>query len=349
VRAEHVLPTDETPQPGAAAGGDAALELDGVVLSALTESGRVPIVEDVSFAIQPGQTLGLVGESGSGKTMTALAAMGLLPGPSVRREAGTVRLQGRDLTRLGQRELATIRGQEISMVFQEPMTSLDPAFRIGDLIGEVLRRHLGMARGERRRRAIELLDRVGIPDASRRVEEYPHAFSGGMRQRVMIAMAIACEPAVLIADEPTTALDVTVQEQILDLLRSLQEDMGMAMLLVTHDLGVVAEHCHDVAVMYAGQIVEQAGAAELFGRPRHPYTEGLISSVPSGGQRRRRFKTIEGRVPPPGHLPQGCRFADRCSYAAEACFHPVPLERVDVSRRVRCVRWTELDLEGVPQ
>lgn len=328
--------------------GDATpvLEIEHLELSALGDSGRVPIVQDVSLALTNGRTLGLVGESGSGKTVTALAAMGLLPEPAVRRDAGRITFDGQDLTALSERELSAVRGREISMVFQEPMTSLDPAFTVGELIGEILHRHLGMGRRARRARAVELLERVGIPDAARRVNEYPHAFSGGMRQRVMIAMAIACDPAVLIADEPTTALDVTVQAQILDLLRSLQTELGMAMLLVTHDLGVVAEECDAVAVMYAGQIVETAGADELFNRPLHPYGAGLIRSVPKR-ERVRRFETIEGRVPPPDDLPPGCRFATRCPHVIDRCWEPIELEVAHGDRMVRCCRWQELALDGV--
>lgn len=328
--------------------GDASpvLQIEQLELSALSESGRVPIVQELSLTLTSGRTLGLVGESGSGKTVTALAAMGLLPEPAVRREAGRIMFNGRDLTSLGERELSVVRGREISMVFQEPMTSLDPAFTVGELIGEILRRHLGMGRRARRAQAIELLERVGIPNAGRRVDEYPHAFSGGMRQRVMIAMAIACDPAVLIADEPTTALDVTVQAQILELLQSLQADIGMAMLLVTHDLGVVAEQCDVVAVMYAGQIVEIAGADEFFAQPLHPYGAGLIRSVPKK-QQVRRFETIDGRVPPPDDLPPGCHFATRCPHVVDRCWEPIQLEVAHGGRSVRCCRWQELVLEGV--
>lgn len=323
------------------------LQVKDLELSALTDHGRLSIAVGVNLSLERGRTLALVGESGSGKTMTALAIMGLLPEPAVRRERGGIALNGQELTAMSERELSVLRGDRLSMIFQEPMTSLDPAFTVGQLIGEVLRRHRGLRRSESRARSIELLERVGIPAPAVRVDDYPHAFSGGMRQRVMIAMAIACEPEVLIADEPTTALDVTVQAQILDLLRSLQDEFDMAVLLVTHDLAVVAEHCDSVAVMYAGQIVELASGDDLFTRPLHPYTAGLVRCVPRSDVRRPRLDAISGRVPAPHEVATGCRFAGRCGHVTDLCAEPVELTVAGAGRNVRCCNWASLELSEV--
>jgi oligopeptide/dipeptide ABC transporter ATP-binding protein len=296
----------------------ALLEVSDLKTHFFTREGVVHAVDGVSLAIEAGSTLGLVGESGCGKSVTALSIMRLLPTPPARIVAGSVRFDGRDLTRLSERELEDVRGREIGMVFQDPMTALNPTLTIGTQIVEVLERHLGLDRRAARRRAGELLAEVGIPRAHERLDDYPHRFSGGMRQRVGIAMAVACGPRLLIADEPTTALDVTVQAQVLDLLDDLRRERQMALLLITHNMGVVAESAHDVAVMYAGQIVEQAPAQELFDRPEHPYTEALLSALPDlddADARRGRLAAIPGRPPDLIDPPAACRFASRCPYA----------------------------------
>jgi peptide/nickel transport system ATP-binding protein len=306
------------------------------------------VVEDVSFGIAAGETLGLVGESGCGKTVSSLAVMGLIPSANGRITAGSVRFQGRDLLQIDPEELRQVRGDRIAMIFQEPMTSLNPAFTVGRQICMAVRSHRRVSKADARARAVEVLDRVGIPDARNRIDDYPHTFSGGMRQRAMIAMALACEPSLLIADEPTTALDVTVQAQILELLRSLKDETGMSMLFVTHDLGVVADICDRVAVMYAGQLVEQAPTDRLFVRPRHPYTEGLLASMPQWSVPGERLAVIPGRVPPAGRMPAGCRFRSRCSFAEAACEEAVALVETGADAAVRCVRHEELNLRGAP-
>jgi oligopeptide/dipeptide ABC transporter ATP-binding protein len=296
----------------------ALLEVSDLRTHFFTREGVVHAVDGVSLAVEAGTTLGLVGESGCGKSVTALSIMRLLPTPPARIVSGAVRFAGRDLTTLSERELEDVRGREIGMVFQDPMTALNPTLTIGTQIVEVLQRHLGLDRRAARRRAGELLAEVGIPRAPERLDDYPHRFSGGMRQRVGIAMAIACEPRLVIADEPTTALDVTVQAQVLDLLDDLRRERQMAMLLITHNMGVVAESADEVAVMYAGQIVEQAPAAELFGRPEHPYTEALLSALPDlddPDARESRLAAIPGRPPDLVEPPSGCRFAPRCPFA----------------------------------
>ncbi|WP_235735585.1 ABC transporter ATP-binding protein [Nocardioides alcanivorans] len=309
-----------------------------------------PVVTDVSFDVQPGQVVALVGESGSGKSVSCFALL-RLHGDNGRTSSGEVLLDGRDLLRLSEREIADVRGNEIAMIFQEPMTSLNPAFTVGSQIAEVVRRHRGLSRADARKRAIEVLDLVGIPRAASRFVEYPHQFSGGMRQRVMIAMALATEPRMLIADEPTTALDVTIQAQILDLVRDLARDFGMGVLLVTHDLGVVADVCDEVVVMYAGEVVERAECFNIFERPRHPYTAGLMRSLPRvdgvGG-----IEIIPGTPPMPDQFPTGCRFAPRCSHAITECsIDAISLEPRETGGVVRCIRTDELDLrrstEGV--
>ncbi len=296
----------------------ALLEVSGLKTHFFTREGVVRAVDGVSLAIEAGSTLGLVGESGCGKSVTALSIMRLLPTPPAQIVSGSIRFDGRDLTGLSERELEDVRGREIGMVFQDPMTALNPTLTIGTQIVEVLERHLGLDRRGARRRAGELLAEVGIPRAHERLDDYPHRFSGGMRQRVGIAMAIACGPRLLIADEPTTALDVTVQAQVLDLLDDLRRERQMALLLITHNMGVVAESAHDVAVMYAGQIVEQAPAQELFDRPEHPYTEALLAALPDlddSEARRGRLAAIPGRPPDLIDPPAACRFAPRCPYA----------------------------------
>jgi len=295
------------------------LSLRHLVTAFETDEGYVRAVDDVSFDVLPGRTLGIVGESGCGKSVTSLSIMRLLPSPPGFIEGGQALFEGRDLFRLAESEMRSLRGNEISMIFQEPMTSLNPVYTVGWQIVEAIRIHQTMSRRAAKARAIELLDLVGIPAPSERIEAYPHTLSGGMRQRVMIAMALACEPRVLIADEPTTALDVTIQAQILDLLRSLQGELGMSIIFISHDLGLMAEFAHEIAVMYAGKIVEQAETHVLFRNPRHPYTRGLLRSLPSARNRGKRLQTIAGIVPDLGKLPRGCRFQDRCELASEVC------------------------------
>src|SRR5258706_4689771 len=295
------------------------------------------VLEDVSLSVRAGEVLGVVGESGSGKSMLALSIMGLIPS-SVRREAGAIRLLGDDLTRGTDAAWRARRGREMAMVFQEPMSSLNPVMRVGAQIGEVLRHRRGMRGAESTRRAIELLERVEIPSPQRRLLAYPHELSGGMRQRVMIAIALAAEPKLLIADEPTTALDVTIQAQILDLLRALQRDTGMALMLITHDLGVIAEIADRVMVLYAGRVAETARVDTLFDAPVHPYTRALLASIPNVNERRERLATIEGSVPIVGDMPAGCRFAPRCAARSEACMvmRP-PLTVPSATHPVTCV------------
>jgi oligopeptide/dipeptide ABC transporter ATP-binding protein len=300
------------------------LEVDSLSVSFAAEGAPAAVVEGVSFAIGTGETVGLVGESGCGKSVTAMSIMRLIPSPPGRVDGGRILFAGADLLALGERDMRTIRGNRIGMIFQEPMTSLNPTFTVGYQIAEVYRVHRGLGGDAARLASIEILGHVGIGAAARRFGQYPHELSGGLRQRVMIAMALACGPDLLIADEPTTALDVTVQAQILDLLSRLQADMGMSVLLISHDLGVVAELCERVLVMYAGRIVEHAGAAELFRNPRHPYTRGLLSASPHLGEKRATLPTIPGMVPAPGQRRAGCYFADRCARVVERCRGETP-------------------------
>ncbi len=296
----------------------ALLEVDDLRTYFKTRAGEVHAVDGVSFSVEVGKTLGIVGESGCGKSVTALSIMGLLP-PSGRIVNGSIRFEGRELTTMSQRELEDIRGRQIAMIFQDPMTSLNPTLTIGTQIMETMQRHLDFSRDEARKRAIELLEEVHIPNARQRLEDYPHRYSGGMRQRVMIAIALSCSPKLLIADEPTTALDVTVQAGILDLLEELREEHQMSMIIITHDMGVVAEAADDIAVMYAGQIVEQTSAEELFDHPEHPYTEALLGALPQlegESVRQGRLTAIPGRPPDLLDPPPACRFAPRCPYAS---------------------------------
>ncbi len=340
----------------------ALLSVQGLRIEFLTRQKWLPVMEDASFSLERGTTLGLVGESGSGKTVSALAVMGLLPA-KVSRVTGSIRFERHELTTLSPAGLRKLRGSEIAMIFQEPMTSLNPAYTVGNQIAEQVRAHSDISRAAAKKVAIEMLDRVEIPQAGLRAEDYPHAFSGGMRQRVMIAMALSCSPKLLIADEPTTALDVTTQAQIIELLHTLQREEDMAMIFVTHDLGVIADVADDVVVMYAGQIVEQRAASDLFARPRHPYTEALLHSIPQLSPKGEPLHTIPGMVPRPDQFPSGCRFAPRCSYALVACTEaPVPMRgslpggttagAVGESRAAvtlaRCVRQDELTLSGPP-
>lgn len=305
----------------------------------LRSGGRdVIALNQVSFDMHAGETLALVGESGCGKSMTALAIMGLLNSRSPRISQGQILFEGRDLMQLSNRQYQQVRGKDIAMIFQDAMSALNPVKTIGDQLMEVLRLHLGLNRKDAFPRAVALLERVKIPDAARRMGDYPHQLSGGMSQRVMIAMAIACQPRVLIADEPTTALDVTIQAQILQLLRDIQRESGMALLLITHDLGVVAAMAQRVAVMYAGRIVEQADVLALFEQPGHPYTRGLLCSTPKSGQPGERLYAIPGRVPPLAALPSGCAFRNRCPLACEACSERVPrLNALAPDHRAACL------------
>jgi oligopeptide/dipeptide ABC transporter ATP-binding protein len=293
-----------------------------------TREGVVHAVDGVSFDVAKGRTLGIVGESGCGKTVTALSIMGLIPIPPARIVGGEVLFDGRDLTTLSDRQLEDVRGRQIAMIFQDSMTSLNPTLTIGTQITETLRRHFDLSKRAARVRAIELLEEVRLPKAARRLEDYPHRLSGGMRQRVMIAIAISCDPALLIADEPTTALDVTVQAQVLDLLEEMREAHDMAMIIITHDMGVVAEAADEVLVMYAGQVVEQAPVLDLFDHPEHPYTEALMGALPQledAGVRQRRLTAIPGRPPDLIHPPETCRFGARCKYAgSDACTTRMP-------------------------
>ncbi|MYB76948.1 MAG: ABC transporter ATP-binding protein [Chloroflexi bacterium] len=314
------------------------LAVQGLSVSFSTPDGEVPAVQDATFEIEQGRILGLVGESGCGKSVTALALMGLLPAQPTCELAGEVRLNGRNLLTLPERKWQAVRGRTIAMIFQEPMTSLNPVHRVGDQIAEVVRVHQRVNRRAAREQAVALLHQVGIPAPAERSRAYPHELSGGMRQRVMIAMALACRPALLIADEPTTALDVTIQAQILDLLRQLQDEMGMSLLFITHDLGVIAELADDVAVMYAGRIVEHAPVEALFEAPQHPYTQGLLMSMPSlGTDRSQQLPAIAGSVPHPSRLPDGCAFTPRCPHALSQCMTELPPDvAAGPGHRVRC-------------
>jgi len=308
-----------------------------------TDDGVIRAVDGVSFAIEPGETLAVVGESGSGKSVTSLSILRLIASPPGRIVGGAIRFRGRDLLTLSDAEMRSIRGREISMIFQEPMTSLNPVYTCGEQILEVLVLHEKLDRPTARARTIDLLRLVGIPSPEQRVDEYPHQMSGGMRQRVMIAMALACRPALLIADEPTTALDVTIQAQILDLLKGLRQELGMAVLLITHDLGVVAETADRVAVMYAGQVVEYCDVRPAFRSTRHPYTAGLLASLPKLGAETERLRVIPGNVPNPARFPSGCRFHPRCPIAVERCRTEMPaLRDVGGGHLARCFRAEEI-------
>jgi peptide/nickel transport system ATP-binding protein len=310
-----------------------------------TRAGMVDVTSGVSFDVAPGERVGIVGESGCGKTVTGLALLGLLP-PRTSRVRGEILLEGRNINGLPQRALREVRGAHIAMIFQEPMSALDPVFTIGEQIGEAVRAHFKVGPREARETAIEALARVGIPLPERRCDEYPHQLSGGMRQRAMIAIALVCKPRLLVADEPTTALDVTVQAQIIDVLVQLSEESGTALLFITHDLGVVAESCHRVLTMYGGQVVEDAPVDDVLLRPRHPYSSGLMRSLPSLNQRKAPLPSIPGRVPQPAEMPRGCRFEPRCAHAQSRCREEQLLVRADLQHSVRCCRFAELRLPG---
>ncbi len=308
---------------------DALLEVRNLRTHFHTDRGLFRAVDGISFDVRRGRTVGLVGESGCGKSVTSLSVMGLVPSPPGQVSADALRFDGRDLLEMPAEERRKLRGGKMSMIFQEPMTSLNPVRTIGHQIIEAVRAHTDLSPAAARDRAIEVLDLVRIPSAKSRVDEYPHRLSGGMRQRVMIAMALACDPALLIADEPTTALDVTIQAQILDLLGDLQARLGMAILIITHDLGVIAEIADEVIVMYAGKIVESAPVKQLFADPQHPYTIGLLGSIPRLGEYRERLATIEGTVPSPANQPKGCRFSPRCPFSDARCRdEPPPLRGI---------------------
>lgn len=314
------------------------LEVSGLKTEFLTPDGVVRAVDGVDFTLHRRETLGIVGESGCGKSVTSLSVMRLLAKDTSRIAGGKILFEGRDLLTLPEKEVQSLRGNRIAMIFQEPMTSLNPVFKIGNQIVEALRFHLKLGKKEASDKAVELLKRVGIPRPEMIAKEYPHQLSGGMRQRVMIAMAMACNPSVLIADEPTTALDVTIQAQILNLMRKLQDENETAILLITHDLGVVAEMCERVVVMYAGQVVEEALVKDLFKNPQHPYTKGLLKSLPSLAGKEKRLSSIPGQVPNPLEMPKGCRFAPRCSERRSHCEGVQPaLTLVAPGHQCRCL------------
>ncbi len=323
------------------------LEVKDLQTSFFTERGEVKAVDHVNFDLYRGKTVGIVGESGCGKSVTSLSIMRLIPNPPGKIVGGEIVYKGKNLLLHSMEQMRKIRGNEISMIFQEPMTSLNPVFTIGNQLVEAIRLHQDLSKGEAINKAVEMLKLVGIPAPEKRIKDYPHQLSGGMRQRVMIAMALSCNPQILIADEPTTALDVTIQAQILDLLRSLQEKVGMAIMLITHDLGVVAEMAHEVIVMYAGTVVERAPVKELFASPKHPYTQGLLNSIPvlgkdpTGKVKKTRLEPIPGIVPSLLDLPQGCRFQERCKFVTAECKGAEPeLRNLSATRQVRCVHAT---------
>jgi oligopeptide/dipeptide ABC transporter ATP-binding protein len=325
----------------------ALLEVRGLRTTFATDDGTIAAVDGVSFEVEAGRTLAIVGESGCGKSVTALSIMGLLPQPAGRIADGSVRFEGRELVGLPKRELQDLRGNGLAMIFQEPMSSLNPAFTIGEQIAEGLLRHRSLTREQADDRALAMLDKVRIPAAEQRFHEHPHKLSGGMRQRAMIAMALACEPRLLIADEPTTALDVTIQAQILDLMQRLQRETGTAIILITHDLGVVAEVADEVVVMYAGRVVERAPVRALFAEPQHPYTVGLLGSIPRLQGEPRRLASIEGQVPDPLHMPAGCRFADRCPFVDAQCRRaPPPLRDLGAGHASACWK-APLDVDAL--
>jgi len=324
--------------PNDTSAGEPLVRVQGLRTHFLVEGREAHAVEDVSFDVRQDEMLGIVGESGSGKSVTALSIMRLIPDPPGKIAGGEILFDGRDLLKLSYDEMREVRGRDIAMIFQEPMTSLNPVFTIGMQVAESLRFHDEISKEEARERAIEVLEQVGIPDAARRMGDYPHQFSGGMRQRVMIAMALICKPALLIADEPTTALDVTIQAQILELMKDLQvKRPGASILLITHDLAVVAETCDRVLVMYGGQIQESASVTEIFDEPRHPYTQGLLKSIPHMQDKGQKLEAIPGNVPSIFELPSGCRFNTRCPEAVERCRQEVPkLHEVSPGHCVRC-------------
>ncbi|GGG53650.1 ABC transporter ATP-binding protein [Pseudohongiella nitratireducens] len=323
---------------------DAILEVDDLVVEFDTDEGRVRALDGVGFSVKAGETVGVVGESGCGKSVTAQSIMRLLPQPMGQIVGGAIRFHGQDLASLSLEEMRRIRGARIGMVFQEPMTALNPVHTIGRQLTEVILLHKKVSKQEALQKAVAILDRVGIPSPDIRMGEYPHQLSGGMRQRVVIAMALVCEPDLLIADEPTTALDVTIQAQILELIQELQQDMGMAVMLITHDLGVIAETCQNVVVMYAGRVAERGTVYDIFDKPSHPYTQGLLASIPRlDTTPKSRLTIIPGMVPGLRDLPPGCRFENRCPFSDEACCVQTPVEEaVSGQHTVACLHWKAL-------
>lgn len=321
------------------------LEIKDLCVEFQTVEGTVRAVNHLNYTLHKGEKLGIVGESGSGKSVSSLGMLKLIPNPPGRITGGEILYKGQDLVKASEKEMQKIRGNEISMIFQEPMTSLNPIIKCGKQIAESLRLHWGMKKKEAMEEAIHMMQAVGIADSEVRAHEYPHQMSGGMRQRVMIAMALACQPKILIADEPTTALDVTIQAQILDLIRKLNQKMGTSVIFITHDLGVVSELCDTVIVMYTGHIVEQAPAAELFAEPKHPYTRGLLHAIPKITKEREPLKTIEGMVPNPTEKIEGCSFSPRCPHATDRCRREAPpVNRISETRQVRC--WLYENTQG---
>ncbi|MGP4070946.1 ABC transporter ATP-binding protein [Piscibacillus sp. B03] len=312
------------------------LDIKDLRTSFFVDGNEIKAVDGVSFKLKKGRTIGIVGESGSGKSITALSILRLLENPG-KVVGGEINFKGKDLTKVSDREMRQIRGNEISMIFQEPMTSLNPVYTVGQQIRETLKVHQGLGKESGTKKGVELLELVGIPSPKERIKQYPHELSGGMRQRVMIAMALACNPELLIADEPTTALDVTIQAQILELINKLQEEIGMSVIMITHDMGVVAETCDDVAVMYGGKVVEFADVNTIFKDPKHPYTIGLLNSIPRHDVDVDELEPIRGSVPSPKDMPDGCRFAPRCPFATDLCMNELPkLDEVSNGNEVRC-------------
>jgi len=321
---------------------DTVLEVKNLQTYFYSSEGVAKAVDGVSFTLHKGETLGIVGESGCGKSMTSLSLLRLVPSPPGKIINGEILLNNTDLMKLSEEELRKIRGNKISMIFQEPMTSLNPVLTVGEQIAETIRLHQGLSRKEAWQQAVEMIRLVGIPAPEKRAKQEPYQLSGGMRQRIMIAMALACTPDVLIADEPTTALDVTIQAQIIDIIRNLQQQLGMSIIFITHDLGVVAEICDKIAVMYAGQVVEEGSTDSLFEKPLHPYTKGLIQSLPKLYEDQEELSTIHGTVPSPYHYPNGCRYAERCPFATELCRVQQPeLITVESDKKVRCWMYSE--------
>jgi peptide/nickel transport system ATP-binding protein len=316
---------------------DKQLSIRDLRVAYVTEDETVHAVNGITLELEEGESLGIVGETGAGKTTAALAIMGLLPKPTGQIQGGAIDFEGKDLTQISEEELRSIRGNRISMIFQDPMTSLNPIFSIGDQIAEVIEIHNAVSREEARERAAEMLELVGIPRG--RMREYPHQFSGGMKQRVVIAMALACKPRLLLADEPTTALDVTIQAQVLRMMRGLRDQFNTSLILISHDLGVVAQICQKVAIMYAGEIMEYGDIGDIFERPLHPYTEGLFNSIPRLDLDRERLFPIAGLMPDPSHLPSGCVFHPRCPYAGEACSRQTPEITGVQGRKVMCLMY----------
>ena len=318
---------------------ETVLSVENLVTSFKITGREINAVDNCSFSVKKGKTLGIVGESGCGKSVTSLSLMRLIPDPPGKIVSGKVIFENKNLLNLSEKEMRSVRGNKISMIFQEPMTSLNPVYTIGNQIAEVFILHKGATKKQARELSIDMLKQVRIPSPEKRIDEYPHQLSGGMRQRVMIAIAIACKPSLLIADEPTTALDVTIQAQILALMNNLQKENGMSTILITHDFGVVAETCDDVAVMYAGKIVEKASTKDIFSNPKHPYTIGLLNSIPKLGEKRQRLNTIPGIVPALSKLPQGCRFQDRCSLVSSECKLKEPeLRSIKEDKQVACFK-----------